>query len=130
MIRVAIAEDGFSGFSGGGWYCRWVSSAGVGFLLLAWGGCRCVDWFHWSWRWLLVTVLSLSVVCHWIVFSSSVVATVCHCQWSVWCTVKEVACYELSDSSVGAGGLLAFWLVGSLHPSPATEPFPPVIPCA
>ncbi|KAI7986789.1 hypothetical protein LOK49_LG14G01579 [Camellia lanceoleosa] len=189
-----------------GWYCRWVSSAGVGFLLLAWGGCRRVDWFHWSWRWLLVTVLSLSVVCQRIVFSSNVVATVsvsavawcsefddlvsygwrhvddawlfcsavvvhgfqrvlsmgfsptvhlygslwcavespvlaivicscstakvCHCQWSVWCTLEEVGCYELSDSSVGAGGLLAFWLVRSLHPSPAAEPFPPVMPCA
>ncbi|GMQ09096.1 hypothetical protein CsSME_00052577 [Camellia sinensis var. sinensis] len=43
MVRVAIAEDGFSGFSSSGWYCRWVSSAGVGFLLLAWGGCRRVD---------------------------------------------------------------------------------------
>ncbi|GMQ09132.1 hypothetical protein CsSME_00052611 [Camellia sinensis var. sinensis] len=89
MIRVAIAEDGFSGFSGGGWYCRWVSSAGVGFFLLAWGGCRCVDWFHWSWRWLLVTVLALSMVCHWIIFSSSVVATV---------SVSAVAwCSEFDD---------------------------------
>lgn len=58
-----------------------------------------------GWRWLLVTVY-------------------------VWCTVKEVGCYELSNSSVGAGGLLVSWLVGSSSPSPATEPFPPVMLCA